>query len=51
MVVKEYQYGNATIIVTRPELSDKELKKQEERILIALQQYGKEIKEQEQWQQ
>ena len=47
MVVREYTYGNATIVIYRPELSDKELKKQEEKILISLQQIGKELKENE----
>lgn len=47
MIVKEYTYGNATIVVYRPELSEKERKKQEERILISLQQIGKELKENE----
>ena len=45
MTVREYTYGNAIIAVYRPELSDKERKKREEKILIALQQYGKEVKE------
>ena len=47
MVVKEYTYGNATITLYRPKLSDKDLKKQEQNILIALQQIGKELKENE----
>ena len=47
MIIKEYMYGNATIVIYRPELSDKDLKKQEQNILIALQQIGKELKENE----
>lgn len=47
MIIKEYTYGNATIVIYRPELSDKDLKKQEQNILIALQQIGKELKENE----
>ena len=45
MIIKEYQYGNVTITTYRPELSDEENKKQEEQLLIALQQFGKEMKE------
>lgn len=45
MIVREYTYGNAIITVYRPQLSEKELRKQEERILISLQQIGKELKE------
>lgn len=45
MVMREYTYGNATIVIYRPELSEKERKKQEECILISLQQIGKELKE------
>ena len=47
MIVREYTYGNAMITVYRPELTDKDLKKQEQNILIALQQIGKELKENE----
>ena len=47
MTVREYTYGNAIIVIYRPELSDKERKKREERLLIALEQYGKEVKENE----
>lgn len=47
MVVKEYTYGNAMIVVYRPELTEKELKKIEEHILISLQHIGKELKENE----
>lgn len=47
MIIKEYTYGNATIVVYRPELSDKDHKKQEQNILISLQQIGKELKENE----
>lgn len=45
MTSREYQYGNVTIVIHRPELSDKELRKQEETLLIALQQFGKAMKE------
>lgn len=37
-----YQIGNATVIVTRPVLSESERKKRENAILSALHQYGKE---------
>ena len=47
MNVKEYEHGNAIIAIYRPELSEKERKKIEERILINLQQIGKELKENE----
>jgi hypothetical protein len=47
MTVREYTYGNAIIAIYRPELSEKELKRREERLLIALEQYGKEVKENE----
>lgn len=47
MEVREYTYGNATIVIYRPELTGKELKKAEERILVSLQQIGKELKENE----
>lgn len=47
MVTKEYIYGNATIVVYRPELSDKDCEKQKQNILISLQQIGKELKENE----
>ena len=47
MVVREYTYGNAIITVYRPELSERELKKIEEQILISLQHIGKELKENE----
>ena len=45
MIVRDYTYGNAIITVYRPELSEKELKKIEEHIIISLQQIGKEMKE------
>ena len=51
MDVRKYVRGNATIVVYRPKLSEKELKKQEDNVKIALQQIGKEMKENEQWQQ
>ena len=41
MQVKEYKIGNATVCITRPELSDKEREKRERIILNALHQYGK----------
>lgn len=47
MVVREYTYGNATVVVYRPELTEKELKKVEGQILISMQQIGKELKENE----
>lgn len=47
MDIREYTYGNATIVVYRPELSDKERKKVEDTILISMQQIGKELKENE----
>lgn len=43
MQVKEYVIGNAIVVVTRPELTEAERKKREDRILTALQQYGKAI--------
>ena len=45
MDVKEYQYGNAIIKIYRPELTKKERNEQEKKILIALQQVGKAMKE------
>lgn len=45
MITREYRYGNATVIVHRPVLTEKEYRMQEERVLVALQQYGKEIEE------
>jgi hypothetical protein len=45
--MKEYTYGNATIVIHRPELNEKELKRIEAQILISLQQIGKELKENE----
>lgn len=47
MNTKEYTYGNATIVIYRPELSDKDYEKQKQNILISLQQIGKELKENE----
>ena len=41
--MKEYTLGNVTICVSRPDLTDEERKKREEKILSNLQQYGKEI--------
>jgi hypothetical protein len=39
----EYIRGNVIICVSRPDLTDEERKKREEKILSSLQQYGKEI--------
>ena len=51
MIVNEYKHGNVTIVVYRPELDEQEFKKQQDRILVALQQFGKEVKENEKkWQ-
>lgn len=47
METREYTCGNAIVVVYRPELSEKEIEKQERQILIALQQIGKELKENE----
>lgn len=44
-MVKEYTYGNATIMIYRPELTDREYERVEKQILIGLQQIGKEMKE------
>lgn len=41
MNTKQYTYGNAIIIVRRPELTETEQAKQERHIEIALQQFGK----------
>lgn len=43
----EYQRGNATILVYRPELTPEETEQEKRRVLIALQQFGKEMKEYE----
>lgn len=43
MEVKEYTYGQASIFVYRPKLSDKELDIRQNVIKTALQQIGKEI--------
>ena len=45
MTVREYTYGNASIVVYRPDLSKEELGRVERQILIGLQQIGKEMKE------
>ena len=45
MAVKEYQYKNAIIKIKRPELSDTERERREKQIVIALQQFGKEMVE------
>ena len=47
MTTREYQYGNATIKMYRPELTKQQQIKQERNILIAIQQIGKEMKENE----
>ena len=49
MVTHEYRHGNAIIKVYRPDLSEKELEKRKETILIALQQVGKAM-EDSKWQ-
>lgn len=51
MTTREFEYGNAIIVVHRPDLSDKEQQKLENQILLAIQQIGKEMKENEVWQQ
>ena len=43
MAVKEIRYGNVTICITRPELTEEERKKSEANILRAMQHIGKEI--------
>lgn len=45
MKVTEYIVGNAIVIVSRPILTEKEQQKSENKILNALQQYGKAITE------
>lgn len=45
MIIREYRYGNAIIKITRPELSDKEAKEKEKRLLIELQIFGKAMEE------
>lgn len=42
--MNEYQRGNVIVCVSRPALTDEERKKREDKILSALQQYGKENK-------
>lgn len=43
MEVKEYTYGQASILVYRPKLSTAELERRQNVIKAALQQIGKEI--------
>ena len=43
MSVKEIQYGNVTIILHRPELTEEEKKRSEANVLTAMQHIGKEI--------
>ena len=43
--MKEYIIGNATIVISRPVLSETERAKREGVILTALQQYGREMHE------
>ena len=43
MITREHKYRNATVIVHRPELSDRDREAQEKRVIIALQQFGKEM--------
>lgn len=45
--MKKYIHGNAVICVTRPELSAEEQKKQEGRIMTALQQFGRAMQDAE----
>lgn len=45
MNVKEYRYGNAIIRIYRPELSKNDQIKQERNVLIALEQFGKAMEE------
>lgn len=40
-MANEYKIGNAIVCITRPELSEKERTRRENRILVALEQYGK----------
>lgn len=47
MGAREYQYGNAIIRVSRPDLTENERVVCEKNILIALQIMGKEMKENE----
>lgn len=46
-MITEYQRGNATIVVYRPELTPEEAEIEKRRVLVALQQFGKEMKEYE----
>ena len=39
--MNEYKIGNVTVVVSRPQLTDEERTKRENRVLIALQQFGK----------
>ena len=41
--IKEYKYGNATIVVYRPILADDERQKRERQIQTALNLFGKEM--------
>ena len=43
--MKEYKIGNATICITRPELTEAERAKRERRIESALQQFGRAMQE------
>ena len=45
MTTNVYQHGNAVIKVYRPSLGQEEQDKQEKKILIAMQQFGKEMEE------
>lgn len=45
MNVKEYRYGNAIVRIYRPELSKNDQIKQERNVLIALEQFGKAMEE------
>lgn len=41
MQTRTIQHGNATIVISRPELTEAERAKREAKILLALQQFGK----------
>lgn len=45
MKTKTLTYGNATIVIHRPELTEAEQAKSERQLLIALQQFGKAMQE------
>lgn len=45
--MKRYEYGNAVIVVHRPELSHEDQKKREGQILTVLQQFGRAMQDAE----